>query len=89
MASLHFPSTVKVGSAYDIVLSDRMRAEVMCTIFLGHLLAGINCDSLGSLLLSAVWVTDVMVSAEAATLELELKAVAVKITLPVLGHLPN
>lgn len=47
------------------------------------------CDSLVSLLLWAVWVTDVMASAEAAILELELKAVAVKVTPPGLGHLPT
>lgn len=42
-----------------------------------------------SLFLSAGWVTGVMASAEAATSKLELKALAVKITLPVLGHLPH
>lgn len=37
----------------------------------------------------AVWVTDVMVSAEAASLEPELKTVAIKIILSVLGHTPT
>lgn len=47
------------------------------------------CDSLVPLLLLAVWVTDVMVSTEAAALEPDLKAMTVWITAQVLNHLPT
>lgn len=44
-------------------------------------------DSLIPLLLPPVWATDVMVNVETATLELELKAVAIRISPPVLDLL--
>lgn len=89
MGGLHFPSTDAVRSPRDIVLFNRMRTEVMGTIFTSCFWKEWKYGSLVSLSLSAGWVIGVMASAEAATLELELKAVAVKITLPVLGHLPT
>lgn len=46
-------------------------------------------NSLVSLFLPNIWVRDVMASAEAATLEPELKVVASRIILPVLDHLPT
>lgn len=89
MGGLHFPSIDAVRSPWEIVLSNRMRAEVMGTIFRSCFWKEWKYGSLVSLFLSAGWVTGVMASAEAATSQLELKALAVKITLPVLGHLPT
>lgn len=45
------------------------------------------CDSLVPILLPPFWAADMMVNVEAATLELELKAVAIRISPPVLDLL--
>lgn len=82
IASLHFPPTSAVRSAWDTVLTQGVRAEVMDSTFWPCVSKEEMHESLVASLPPAVWVTDVTVRAEAATLKPGVKAAAVGITPP-------